>query len=183
MNRFLRSRPFPWAWLGLVLLGLAGCASGRYVIVEAPTVPLKNFSILEVQDCTSNDKQPDAVKLAGGFADQLVAKLTEYNNDHKNGRLFTSVTKSTDQTDGVLQIQSVLLSYEKGSQALRYIIGFGAGKAYCTVQCTFLDKHTGKQVLKANFEGELSMGLFGGSSGQAKGKVLDAILDYLKKNY
>lgn len=183
MFDFIRTRDFWLLSLGLALLGLSGCTSGRYVIVDAPTVPLKNFTILEVTDCNSNVKEEPALNLAKDFPDQVVFKLKEYNKEHAGAPLFSTVTRSTEQTDGVLQIQSVLLSYEKGSQAARYLVGFGSGKASCAVQCTFIDKRTGKQVLKANFEGELSMGLFGGSSKEAAGKVLDEIVTYLKKNY
>jgi hypothetical protein len=179
----LRARVSLWALAGLAVISLAGCASGRYVIIDAPTVPLKNFSVLEIKDCTSNPQEENALDLAKGFGDQMMQKLVDYNKKNTNAPLFATVTRSTDKADGVLVMQSVLQSYEKGSRAARYIIGFGAGKASCTVQCVFTDKRSGNQILKANFEGELSMGIAGGSAKQAAGKVYDKILEYLKKNY
>lgn len=88
------------------------------------------------------------------------------------------MVRETDQIDGVLVLDGIIISYEKGSRAKRYFIGFGSGKAYCTIQSVFTDKKTTEQILKLNFDGELSMGLFGGSVEQAVFEVVKAYLDY-----
>jgi hypothetical protein len=177
-------RRLPFGVLAVLAVGsLAACTSGRYVIIDAQTVPLKNFDVLEVRDCTSNQQEEHALNLAKAFSDSMVQKLNSYNKEHAKTPLFKKVTRSAEETERVLVMQPVLQSYEKGSGVARYMIGFGAGKASCTVQCTFVEKSSGKQVLKANFEGELSMGVLGGSAKEAAGKVFDKILEYLKKNY
>jgi hypothetical protein len=183
MFRFLPTRILVFAALVFFLVGFSGCTSGRSIIVEPSTVPLKNFSTLEVLDCGSNVQEEHALNLAKEFPNLVVTKLVEFNKGHSSSPLFANVIRSTDETGRVLQMKSVLLSYEKGSKAARYFIGFGSGKASCMVQCTFIDKGTGEQVLKANFEGELSMGVLGGTSKQAAGKVLDQIVSFLRKNY
>ena len=165
------------------VLAFWGCASGRYVVVDVPTAPLKSFDVLEVKEATSSVQEAGAVELAKGLGDQIVEKIVGYNMQNPKTPLFLEVTRATDRTDRVLELRSVVQSYEKGSRAARYFIGFGAGKASCAVQCAFVDKASGKQVLRAIFEGELSMGVVGGSAKQAAGKVLDKILQYLKKNY
>ena len=174
----------PFGVLAVLAVGsLAACTSGRYVIIDAPTVPLKNFDVLEVRECTSNQQEEHAINLAKAFSDSMVKKLIAYNKEHPKAPLFKKVTRSAEETERVLVMQPVLQSYEKGSGLARYMIGFGAGKASCTVQCTFIEKTSGNQILRANFEGELSMGVLGGSAKEAAGKVFDKILEYLKKNY
>ncbi len=86
-------------------------------------------------------------------------------------------------TDYEFLRMTTLLSYEKGSRAKRYFIGFGAGKAYSTVKCEFIDKSTGEQVLEATFDGELSLGVFGGEAKRAYEGVVKAIVDYFNDNY
>ncbi len=92
--------------------------------------------------------------------------------------IFSEVLRSTDKSDGVLVLDGVVISFEKGSRAKRYFIGFGAGKAFCTIQATFTNKATGETVVKSNFDGELSMSFFGGSPEEAVDAVVDAFIDY-----
>ena len=168
----------------LLLLLLSGCmSSNRYVIIDPSTAALRNYSVLEVRDFRSNLSEPEAIALAGEFPSMIVSGINDYNARHSDARLFSEVTRMKPGTYRVLVMESTLLSYEKGSRAARYFIGFGAGKAYCTIQSVFIDKTTGKQVLKANFEGELGGGFFGGTSKQAAREVVDSIITYLKKNY
>lgn len=159
------------------------CTSSRSIVLEPSAAPLRSYSTLEIMNCACNPKEEAAIKVANEFSGQVFEKIAAYNKANPRAPLFANVTRSTDQTEGVLQLQSTVLGYEKGSQAARYLIGFGAGKASCVVQCSFINKSTNKQVLKAQFEGELSMGLFGGSSQQAPNKVIDELVKFLKKNY
>ena len=112
----------------------------------------------------------------------IVDSISEYNRKHPDAALL-SATSASDETDQVLVMKSVLLSYEKGSRAARYFLGIGAGKAYCTIQSSFADKKTDRQILRANFEGELTAGPFGGSAKHSAREVVEAITDYLRKNY
>jgi hypothetical protein len=184
MKNHINYRPFLPLVLGMIFVLLAGCmSSNRYVIVDPPTVPLKNYSILEIKDFKNNINEPDADALAKEFPSLIIEGLNEHNTSNPNSRLFTEVTQSTTASDKVIVMESTLISYQKGSKTARYLIGFGAGKAYCTIQCVFIDKATGKQILKANFEGELSGGIFGGTSKQTAREVVSSIIDYLEKNY
>lgn len=125
----------------------------------------------------------EAEAVASDIPDMLLDALAQHNKSHPESRLFSEVTRFTGQSDNVLVVKGTLLSYEKGSRAKRYFIGFGAGKAYSTVQCTLIDKATGRQVLKANFDGELSLGVFGGEAKRAYEGVVKAIVDYFSDNY
>ncbi|MDT2078844.1 MAG: DUF4410 domain-containing protein, partial [Planktomarina sp.] len=62
-----------------------------------------------------------------------------------------------------LVAQCTLISHEKGNRAARYFVGFGAGNAYSTVKCEFIDKMSSAMISEATFDGELGIGVFGGS--------------------
>lgn len=178
----MRRLTFSTFLLALVFL-LSSCASHRYVIVEPQSASLKEFTVLEIKDFDSNLKEETALEVAGKLPAMIVHGIKDYNIKHPDAKLFSEVTQTTEQTDNVLVIDGLLLSYEEGSRAKRYWLGFGAGKAYCTIQCTFINKKTGEEILKANFEGELAGGIFGGKSEESAEGVVKAIIDYLEKHY
>lgn len=161
-----------------VAFALTACGSSRYTVLDPPDEPLANYSVLEITDFESNLTDEDSVELAGRFADQLYAAVMKERQLHPDESIFDEVVRQTEESDGVLVLNGTVISFEKGSRAKRYIIGFGAGKAYCTIQATFVDKVTGKEVIKTNFDGELSMSLFGGSPQEAVDAVVDAFIDY-----
>ncbi len=163
--------------LAVVLLGSA-CASHRYTVVEPGKKELTDYRILEIRDFNCNLMDKDSKALAARFADKLYQNVMQDRQAHPEEVIFDDVVRETDQTEGVLLLDGTVISFEKGSRAKRYFIGFGAGKAYCTIQSVFTDKKTGEQILKLNFDGELSMSLFGGSAEEAVQGVVEAYLDY-----
>lgn len=161
-----------------VLLLVSACASHRYTVVEPQKKELTDYSILEIKDFKCNLGDRDSKALAARFADKLYENVMKDRQEHPDEVIFEQVVRRTDKTDGVLMLDGTVTSFEKGSRAKRYFIGFGAGKAYCTIQSVFTDKKTGEQILKLNFDGELSMGIFGGSEEEAVQGVVEAYLDY-----
>ena len=154
------------------------CASHKYTVVEPQKKELTDYSILEIRDFNCNLGDKESKDLAARFADRLYQNIMKGRQEHPDKVIFKEVVRGTDKTDGVLVLDGTLLSFEKGSRAKRYFIGFGAGKAYCTIQSVFKDKKTEEQILKLNFDGELSMGIFGGSEEEAVQGVVEAYLDY-----
>lgn len=159
-------------------VGISACGSSRYTILEPPSEPLTSFSVMQINDFTSNLNDEDSANLADRFADQLYAAIQEEREDSSDRSVFADVVRSTDQSDGVLVLDGIVISFDQGSRAKRYWIGFGAGKAYCTIQATFTNKATGATVIKSNFDGELGMGFFGGSADEAVDAVVEAFIDY-----
>ena len=164
----------------LLTLATAGCASSRYTVLQPATQPIANFDALEIRDFTSNLTDEDSVELANRFADQLHAAVMEDREDNPGRSVFDEVLRQADRSEGVLALDGTVISFEKGNRALRYFVGFGAGKAYCTIQAVFTDKATGEEVLRANFDGELSMSVFGGSPEEAVDAVVRAFIDYFR---
>lgn len=164
-------------WIAVIAL-ISSCASHRYTIVEPRKKELTDYNTLEIRDFKSNLKDKESEALSAGFADKLYQNIMEDRKAHPNEVVFKEIVRQTDKIDGVLLLDGTLISFEKGSRAKRYFIGFGSGKAYCTIQSVFTDKKTDEQILKLNFDGELSMGLFGGSEEEAAQGVVESYLDY-----
>ena len=157
---------------------ISACASHRYTVLEPSTKKLNDYKTLEIRDFTTTLEDEETRLLAKKFADRLYQNVMEDRRKHPDEIIFDEVVRWTSETDGVLTLDGTIISFEKGSQAARYFIGFGAGKAYCTIQSVFTDKETGEKVQKINFDGELSMGLFGGTVDEAVQGVVSAYLDF-----
>lgn len=166
-----------------IIVGATSCASHKYTVLEPPSKELTDYQILEIRDYTTNLGDKESKELASVFADKLHENVMAHRKESPDKVIFDKVVRHTDETKGVAILDGVIVSYEKGSQAKRYWIGFGAGKAYCTIRSTFTDKSTGEQILEMDFDGELSGGLFGGSEDEAVQAVVEAYLDYFDDYY
>jgi hypothetical protein len=157
---------------------VSACSSHRYTVVEPEKKELTDYQILEIRDFKCNLADSESKEIATRFADRLHQDIMKDRKEHPDEVIFDDVVRKTDKTEGVLLLDGTIISFEKGSRAKRYFIGFGSGKAYCTIQSSFTDKTTNEQILKLNFDGELSMSLFGGSADEAVQAVVKAYLDY-----
>jgi hypothetical protein len=165
--------------LSLLIILFAACSpsSHRAIVVEPfQTQKLADFSTLEIPYLKTTLSDELDQEILQEIPTELIKKLTEE-------RLYKRITRKTNDTEGVLLMEGTVISYEKGNRAKRYILGEGAGKAFCTVQFIFKSKATGQMIAKINFEGELSQGFLGGSSEEAARAVVSAIVAYFKQNY
>lgn len=162
---------------------LTGCSSHRYVVNEPVARPLGSFDSVEVATFGTNVSSDPARSLAAELPQRIVTSLQKAKNSKTSKPLFNQVTIAPNGKGNVLSISGTILSLEEGSRAKRYFVGFGSGKAFTTVECTFIDKSSGTKVARATFDGELSMGMFGGSSDEATQGVLNAIVKYINDNY
>lgn len=163
-----------------VIGSITGCFH-RYTVVEPPTKSLTDYSILEIAEFKTSLNDAKARGLASRFSYRLHWVVTNHREKNPENIVYEEVTLNTDKTEGVLLMQGTIISYEEGSRAKRYWIGFGAGKAYCTIQVIFINKETGEELSRTNFEGTLYMGVYGGDSIEAVDGVVDAFIDYMKQ--
>ena len=175
MKRFLT-----YMLILLVIGSVTGCTH-RYTVVELPTKSLTDYRVLEISTFESNLNDARSRGLASKFAARLRWAIMKHREKKPEDVVYEEVTLNTDKTEGVLLMQGTITSYEEGSRAKRYWIGFGAGKAYCTIQIIFINKETGEELSRTNFEGKLYMGVFGGDSIEAVDGVVDAFIDYMKQ--
>ena len=167
--------------LGILLCGslmIGGCATHQYTVLEPPKKELTDYRVLEIHEFTSNLGDAESNELADRFAGRLYENVMRDRTAEPEKIVFEQVVRQTNQVDDVLVLDGAVISYDKGSRAARYFVGLGYGKAHCTIQTTFSDKQTGEVILKTNFDGELSMGVFGGSADEAVQGVVTAYLDY-----
>ena len=164
----------------LVIGSITGCFH-RYTIVELPTKSLTDFSILEISQFKTKLNDNKAKGLASRFAYRLHWAVKTHREKNPADIIYKEVTLNTDQTKGVLLMQGTIIRYTEGSRAKRYWIGLGAGKAHCKIQVIFINKETGEELSRTNFDGVLAMGVFGGDADKAVDGVVDAFIDYMKK--
>jgi hypothetical protein len=160
---------------------ITGCASHRYTVVTPPSKSLTDYGILEISEFKTNLNDAESRELANRFAGRLHLAVMNFRENNPEDRVYEEVTLDTDKTRGVLLMQGTIISYEEGSRAKRYWIGFGSGKAYCTIQVIFTNKETGEELSRTNFDGELAMGLFGGDADEAVDGVVKAFIDYMQQ--
>ena len=163
-----------------VIGSITGCFH-RYTIVELPTKSLTDYSILEISQFKTNLNDAKSRGLASRFAYRLHWAVMNHREKNPGDIIYEEVTLNTDKTKGVLLMQGTIIKYEEGSRAKRYWIGLGAGKAHCTIQVIFINKETGEELSRTNFDGMLVMGVFGGDSDEAVDGVVDAFIAYMKK--
>jgi hypothetical protein len=171
--------------LSIIFIGAlaSSCASHKYTVLQPPSKELTDYQTLEISDFTTTLGDDESKELAARFADKLYENVMAHREEEPDKVIFDKVVRQTDETKGVAVLDGMVVSYEKGSRAKRYWIGFGAGKAYCTIRSTFTDKSTGEKILVMDFDGELAGGLFGGTADETVQAVVEAYLDYFDDYY
>ena len=99
---------------------------------------------------------------------------------------MTGESNAVSSTEGAktdkLKISGEIIKYVKGSRATRYFIGLGMGATKIIANIKFVNTQTGETILEQTVDGDITWGLFGGDSDDAKSGVADEIMRVLKKN-
>src|SRR5687767_658711 len=151
--------------LALAAFGQAAAAKGPYKVIE-----IEKFTVRQ------------GVELSDKDVDELMKATVENFRDSKR---FDSVTMageaSTPPTGPKLKISGEVVKYVKGNRAARYLVGLGAGKTKIMVDVKLTDTATGEVLFNQTVDGDVTWGLFGGSSDSAKGGVSDELIREMKK--
>ena len=51
------------------------------------------------------------------------------------------------------------------------------------MRCAFIAANSEETISQASFDGELSIGMFGGSVTEASGAMLNSIIEFIEANY
>ena len=164
----------------LVFPTISGCFH-HYTVVDLPSKSLTDYSVLEISEFRTNLNDAKSRSLANRFAYRLHWAIKNYWEKNPVDIVYEEITLNTGKTRGVLLMHGTIIRYEEGSRAKRYWIGLGAGKAHCTIQVIFIDKETGEELSRTNFDGTLVMGVFGGDADEAVDGVIDSFMNYMKK--
>lgn len=115
-----------------------------------------------------------------GMMDEIVSEL---QNLKKFSQVFRAGDSQTDSNAPTIRLEGTVIEYKKGSQAKRYLIGFGAGKTKVVAHVKFIDKVTGNVVFEKNVDGKVVFGIFGGQSKTSLRDVGKEIAETSKKQF
>lgn len=109
------------------------------------------------------------IKPGVGFPSDYLSKmqadlLNEMVNKHKFEQVFGSENKPASYTAPLLRLEGEVIEYKAGNQAVRYMVGFGAGKTKVVAHVKFVDPKTKDVIFEDNVDGKVIMGLLGGNS-------------------
>lgn len=171
----------------LVLLILASvlvtaCASSSHLIVQPTTKKFSEFDELLIKVVEDKIGTETSALLAATAPAELQKKIAQMANRNPDVPFFSEVNLGPATTDNPLVLACTLAGFDEGNRALRWIIGFGAGKANSYLLCSFNDVK-GEKIAEVNFRGEQSTGLFGGGAESTVDAILDGIIRYLLLNY
>ncbi len=145
-----------------LIFSLYGCSSAKQLTYQS-TSDLSAYKTVTIQELNirSDESNPS-------FDEANNSIETFYNESTLSA--LTSINKQIIEpsTDTNLAQQNILILERKvhihyGSRALRYWVGWGAGKGYATITITGKDQLTGEEKYNDIKEFTLSMGVFGGS--------------------
>jgi hypothetical protein len=116
----------------------------------------------------------------GGMMDEIVKELQELK---KFNQVFRATESQTDSSAPTLRLEGTVIEYKKGSQAKRYLVGFGAGKTKVVAHVKFIDKATGNVVFEKDVDGKVVLGFLGGKSKTSLRDVGKEIAEVSKKQF
>lgn len=147
-----------WLLLAMVIILVSGCAN--YVITVPLEEPLK----------------PNAPFAVGNIGDELPIDIEDGDKptlediDKFRQDIFDAIEKqniyellnSYEGEGNPYEVTGSLLDFKRGSGALRFLFGFGAGSAKLTVNLELVDLEQNRVVFAGNFKGTVTGGLESG---------------------
>lgn len=170
-----RHRITALAFMGLLM---TGCGAKSHYVLKEPSRPLSTFQTVEVKPFVVTDtvlaaldekKRQDLETLTAMIAPKVMEKLAALK-----------VTDSTESAERLI-LEGTVTSYNPGNQAMRYLVGFGAGSSKMVTEVQFKDAN-GNSIGTAEFVGGVSAGMFGGDKGGGVNRLADEIANYVVKN-
>jgi hypothetical protein len=157
--------------------GLVGIVPGfdvkayRVIVVESfPVAPN------EIRD---EDDARLAKDMSAYLRTQLVSKLRADGTFQQV--MDRTIIAEPPVGEGVLLLEGTISRLTEGSQALRYLVGFGAGATKAQVETRFLDGRSREIRMITADRRAAGVGLFGGDSRQFLTESMDQMADGLVK--
>ncbi len=188
----MRKRTRLVAWVAAALL--LGAPATSQEKKEPPAKPLAGYTALVVERFKV---EPAAVQ-AGFVEAQTPVMQAEIVLQLIKKKLFDEVIPGDGVTPSQpgapsptgdkpkLLLSGTVTEFEPGSQAERYLVGFGAGAAKLKMHFAFQDAATGREVLVTDHQHKFWIGTFGGSKNAAMTRTAEgmvkSIVDDVKHN-
>ena len=173
--------------LKYLFLSISVCllfASMAFAQQTETTTTKKLYQNIEVEKFTIRQ----GVEFPVDKIDQLTKGVIDEFRESKKFNQVSMVGEATTPADGAaevptLKITGEVVKFEKGNRAMRYVIGMGAGKTKIIVDVKFIDVKTGEVVLQQTVDGDISKGIFGGNTADARTEVAEEIVKVARKNF
>jgi hypothetical protein len=141
--------------------GLVGYAPGL-VLQDYPVIGVERFPVAKSEIEDEGDRR-FADGIATFYQSEIVRRLRDTG-------LFSRVVNLSEAdlpagTERALRLRGTITRLGRGSQAARYLIGFGAGSTRVQAEMHFVEVQSSRAVLVTADRRLGSMGLFGGDSG------------------
>jgi hypothetical protein len=147
-------------------LWLTACGATVTVMNAPQLTPEAVYPTLRIETAA------DTVEVPPDARAHFEKRLNEY--------LFTKTSGFTPGDSLTLRYR--FIQFDEGNRALRYVIGFGAGKGTMTAEVTFLDKNQ-TELGKISVQGEIIMGILGGDFDAAISAAAKKVADYTIKTF
>lgn len=164
--------------VGFLLLATSGARAG-----DRPKAPLRGYSALEVENLENpkyETKEPMPDDWLPILREDIVQRVIEI---HKFRRVadFEDPQVPPPEKERVLVLRGKVIEFTHGSQAARFLVGFGAGKGKIVVLCSFVDKATGEVVWERKADGRV-IGAGQSTEGAIKG-LSKEIAKHIRENW
>jgi uncharacterized protein DUF4410 len=112
----------------------------------------KNYDTLVIRDFTTDGAQYERVDdeeraKIDKMQPLLVSNITlSLEGELKSKKLFKNIVKNGSPTGKAVILEGKFIEYNAGSRALKFFVGFGAGKAYLRVKGRLIDARTGAEL-------------------------------------
>lgn len=145
---------------------LAACASGTTTVLEPAArgaqAPAETLRLVSVEDSV-----PGHQEFKQAFAAELRERLIDDGRFSEGGDLI---------------VEYRVVQLDEGSRALRYVVGFGAGKGALIIEVRYLNAE-GEELGRIHVGGEISGGLFGGGFSAAVDEAAREAAEYTLANF
>ncbi|MBI1922511.1 MAG: DUF4410 domain-containing protein [Geobacter sp.] len=151
---------------GLVVLSsmlITGCANTDLKVIKTASASPKTVTLSLVDRSSEHKLQEEILGLKEIVASKLQDEGIKVAGDPKD----------------VVSLIGQFSNYDSGNRALRYFVGFGAGKATYDSNWKLVSA-TGEEIGNCNVDGWLAMGLFGGSLNKMHEDLAEAVADCVK---
>jgi hypothetical protein len=113
-----------------------------------------HFEVVDFENGTTGNKEPMPDGWLPMMKEDIAQRVIELHK-FRHVSDYEDAKAPAPGAERVIVLKGRITEYTRGSQAARYLIGFGAGKGKIVVQCQFVDKTTGEVLLDRKVDGRV----------------------------
>jgi len=165
-------------FVSLIVIFSIFVVATQAVLAQASSAAMP-YQVVEIEKFTVSD----GVEFPANDLEELMGYLVlNFNNSRRFDQVFLSTDAAASTAPARrVKISGVVTKYAKGNRAARYLVGFGAGRTKLVADVKVRDAETGQLLMEQKVDGHVYVGLFGGSTDQAKGGLSSEIIKTMTK--